>query len=165
MDLNYVNTQILTPAFSLLNTGTPTGRNYDSDAARVMLLSIGLQESRFKHRKQIVGPARGFWQFENGGGVKGVLTHVASSKEIERILARLEISKTDVYTAIAWHDPLAAVMARLLLYTDPKPLPAVTDTAGAWQLYLRCWRPGKPHPETWLAFHKTAADLINSRRT
>lgn len=161
MELNYVNTQILTPAFSLLNTGTPTGRNYDTGAARVMLLSIGLQESRFEHRKQIGGPARGFWQFENGGGVKGVLTHVASSKEIERILARLEISKTDVYTAIAWHDPLAAVMARLLLYTDRRPLPSpYASSEDAWQYYLSIWRPGKPHRDSWDACHKQAVDLI-----
>ena len=28
-----------------------------------MLLAIGLQESRFVHRRQIGGPACGFWQF------------------------------------------------------------------------------------------------------
>lgn len=45
----------------------------DSTEARVMLLAIGLQESRFINRFQIVqgkpgakGPARGFWQFEQG---------------------------------------------------------------------------------------------------
>lgn len=41
--------------------------------AKVMLLAIGLQESRFEHRRQIKGPARGFWQFEAGGGTAGVL--------------------------------------------------------------------------------------------
>ena len=62
----------------------------DSVQARVMLLAIGLQESRFIHRFQIVhgkpgakGPARGFWQFELGsrasrGGVWGVFLHESS---------------------------------------------------------------------------------------
>ena len=40
-----------------------------SDAAKAMLLAIGMQESRLTHRKQIVGPAMGLWQFERGGGV------------------------------------------------------------------------------------------------
>ena len=130
-----------------------------------MLLAIGLQESRFLYRRQIRGPAKGWWQFESGGGVKGVLNHHASAREIERVLGKIHVAKTDVYTAIEWHDQLATVMARLLLYTDPKPLPAVTDTEGAWALYSRVWRPGKPHPGTWSAFHKAAVDLINSRRT
>ena len=42
---------------------------FRSTAADVLLLAIGLQESRFEHRQQIGGPARSFWQFERGGGV------------------------------------------------------------------------------------------------
>lgn len=160
MDLRFVNDEILTPSFRLL-AGGAIPRNYDTPEARVMLLTIGLQESRFIFRAQQPSRiARGFYQFENGGGVRGVLTHAASAREIERVLGKIHVDRADVYTAIEWHDQLATVMARLLLYTDPRPLPAVTDTAGAWQLYLRCWRPGKPHQSTWPTFHKAAVDLI-----
>ena len=31
--------------------------------------------------------------------------------------------------------------------SDPKPLPAVTEPDAAWNLYVRIWRPGRPHPE------------------
>lgn len=164
MDIKEVNDEILTPSFRVL-AGGAIPRNYDTPEARVMLLAIGLQESRFLYRRQIRGPARGWWQFENGGGVKGVINHRSSAREIDHVLGKIHVAKADVYTAIEWHDQLATVMARLLLYTDPKPLPAVTDTDGAWALYSRVWRPGKPHPETWPAFHKAAVDLINSRRT
>ena len=58
----------------------------DSPQARAMLKAIALQESRFEHRKQIGGPARGFWQFEQGGGVRGVLNHPYSREHIRRIL-------------------------------------------------------------------------------
>ena len=47
---------------------------------------------------------------------------------------------------------LAAGIARLLLWTDPKPLPKRFEPraeAQAWSYYERVWRPGKPHPETW----------------
>ncbi|HEY0201134.1 MAG TPA: hypothetical protein VGC24_05530, partial [Burkholderiaceae bacterium] len=47
-----------------------------------------------------------------------------------------------VWDALDDDDLLAAGFARLLLYTDPAPLPAVGDVEGAWAYYLRNWRPG-----------------------
>ena len=47
-----------------------------------------------------------------------------------------------VWEAIEHDDVLAAGLARLLLYTDPARLPKLGDVEGAWQLYLRTWRPG-----------------------
>src|SRR5690606_35371438 len=72
--------QIMDPALDLLPA------RMGSIEARVMLLSIALQESGLAHRWQVVdlarpqakGPARGLLQFERGGGVRGVLTHPAS---------------------------------------------------------------------------------------
>lgn len=54
-----------------------------------------------------------------------------------------------IWDAIENDDVLAAGLARLLLWSDPGRLPAVGDADAAWALYLRTWRPGKPHPETW----------------
>ena len=130
--------------------------NMDTQQARVMLLTIGLQESRFEHRYQIVqgkpgskGPARGFWQFELGtaasrGGVWGVFLHEASNGLLKQIATRrgVALSPTNIWQAIETDDVLAAVVARLLLWTDPKALPKRGDVEGAWQLYLRTWRPG-----------------------
>ena len=47
-----------------------------------------------------------------------------------------------VWEAIEHDDVLAAGLARLLLFTDPARLPGLGDEEGAWQLYLRTWRPG-----------------------
>ncbi|WP_185950009.1 hypothetical protein [Bordetella trematum] len=50
----------INPALALLPPGM------DTPAARVMLLSIGLHESRFLHRRQLGnGPARGLWYCEH----------------------------------------------------------------------------------------------------
>jgi hypothetical protein len=124
-------------------------RAMTSDAARVMLYTIGLQESRFAHRRQIVGgkpigPAKGFWQFERGGGCKGVVNHAASRFWMHQVCQRqgVPFNATALWHQIEHDDALAAVAARLLLFTDPKALPAVDDAAGAWLLYLRTWRPG-----------------------
>ena len=118
-----------------------------------MLLAIGYQESRFERRAQVEGPARGFWQFEQGGGVRGVLEHHTTRKLARDVLTSLRYSTTcsatDCYRFIEHNDVLAAAFARLLLHTYPKPLPALDDRDEGWRQYIAAWRPGKPHPETW----------------
>lgn len=130
----------------------------DTSEVRVLLLAIGLQESRLTHRRQIVGdpprpigPAKGLWQFERAGGCKGVIEHPASRYWMHRVCAAHGVAPTSfaLWNAIERDDVLAAAAARLLLFTDPKRLPVLGDEAGAWALYLRTWRPGKPHRQTW----------------
>jgi hypothetical protein len=151
------------PAYALLP------RRMDSPLATCMLLAIGLQESRFAYRAQIVkgrpyvkGPARGFWQFEKGGGVYGVMNHPATQKHAVALCVRRKVAWDDdvIHATLEVDDVLAAGFARLLLYSDPAPLPALdADHEIAWDYYERTWRPGKPHRETWDAFH-TAARII-----
>lgn len=131
---------------------------FDSTAARVMLLSIGQQESRFIYRAQVGGPAKSFWQFEEGGGVKGVMTHPATADLCRSLCADRDVpfERHAVYLAMETDDILAASMARLLLYADAKPLPNPTDAQAGWDCYVRNWRPGKPHRDTWDAFHSNA---------
>jgi hypothetical protein len=126
------------------------------------MLAIGLQESRFEHRRQIGGPARGFWQFEQGGGVRGVLRHHSSREHAQAVCRARSVIATEsaVYAALEHDDVLAAAFARLLLWTDPKPLPAIGDEQGAWDLYLRVWRPGKPHRHTWNALYAQAMEEV-----
>lgn len=137
----------------------------DTDAARVMLLSTGLQESRLRYRFQKTtdpytkGPARGLWQFERGGGVIGVMSHRNTSKLAEDIckVRGVPFDSPLVHARLEFDDILAAVFARLLLWCDPKPLPDVdADHETAWGCYLRCWRPGKPRRESWDEFHAQA---------
>lgn len=144
-------------------------RFLDSDRARVLLLAIGLQESRFEHRRQLGnGPARGLWQFERGskltrGGVWGVYLHPESMHLLHELTRARNVGfdPVQVYEEIERDDVLAAGVARLLIRTDRQALPDVNDEAGAWRLYAeRCWRPGKPHPETWAGFHERARAFV-----
>lgn len=139
----------------------------DTPAARVMLLAIGLQESRFTHRAQVVngggkGPARGLWQFERGGGCAGVVRHNASRYWAASVCKARGVAfdPLAIWRALETDDVLAAAAARLLLFTDPKRLPAVGDSQGAWDLYIRVWRPGKPHRHTWNGLYDEAATLV-----
>ena len=165
MDLLEVTTSAIDPAMELLPA------QMDTAEARVMLLAIGLQESRFTYRFQKLvghpyrkGPARSFWQFECGteaskGGVWGVMLHDASRFWLNHLCEQRGVAfdANDIWNAIETDDVLAAGLARLLLFTDPRKLPAVNATPDeTWAYYLRNWRPGKPHRMTWDAFHQRA---------
>lgn len=130
MNLQQVSDQLIDTSMQLL-----PARMY-SAKARVILLAIGLQESRFEHTHKIGGPAHGYWQFESGGGVKGVMNHEASKGYARD------------------------VCARLLLWTDPRSLPEIGAQTAAWDTYIWNWRPGKPHPNTWPAYYQAAQKFI-----
>ena len=142
----------------------------DSPAARVMLLAIALQESGLKARAQAGGgPARGLWQFELSGGCDGVLRHRKTRDLARRLCAESGIDATPqgLHWRIEHDDILACQAARLLLWTDPAPLPATLalnsyDADGAWALYLRTWRPGRPRYEHWPAHYTTARATVLS---
>lgn len=171
MNLSEVNNRILQAMFSYFPV------NYDSLGVRLLLLTIGLQESRFTSRRQLInkvvdgkkvlvpeGPAIGFWQFELGnetsrGGVWGVLNHYRVGPIAKQFCRQLGIAadpKT-VWLALETNDVLAAGFARLLLLCDGQALPKIGDVEGAWKCYAeRTWRPGKPHRETWDGFYTQA---------
>ena len=134
------------------------GTKYDSPEARQLLAAIAFQESNFEHRHQIGGPAHGFWQFEHGGGVKGVMNFPTTKHAAQKVCKEqgVQFESKAVFDAIEKNDLLACCFARLLLWTDPRPLP--TDSTDCWDYYIRNWRPGKPHPHRWVdAWEKAKA--------
>lgn len=141
----------------------------DSFEARIELYAIGFQESNFEVRRQYNnGPAASFWQFEKGGGIAGVLRHEAS-KALAISLCKdrnVEPTTQGVWNAMLKDDVIGAGFARLLLYTDPRPLPKVPELissvtpeqSASWKYYQRNWRPGQPHPKKWpLSYMKALA--------
>lgn len=140
-------------------------RAMDSDAARVMMLAAGLQESDFVHRAQTVrgkpydkGPGRGFWQNERGG-VFCVMTNLATREHLRTLCKarKVPFDQVLIHARVEFDDVLAAGIARLLLWADPRPLPKVdSDHETAWKCYLRCWNPGTPRRERWDSRHARA---------
>jgi hypothetical protein len=139
------------PAMNELAT---LGIRVELNAAR-LLLAIALQESALEYRRQVVsggaeeGPASSFWQFEKGGGCKGVLTHRSSAPHMSRICADFNVKAdpASLWEAMRYQDIVAAAAARLLIYTLPWTLPANLEEG--WKQYIEAWRPGKPHPDRW----------------
>lgn len=137
------------------------------DAWHIML-AIGLQESGLTERAQILngggkGPARGLWQNERGGGVVGVLTHPLTRLRAWDLCHARGVDPVSqaVWERLETDDVLAAGFARLLLWTDPLPLPTRKGVDAGWDLYAkRLWRPGKPHPDRWPANFERAGRFI-----
>lgn len=156
MDAVLFTKSALLPALSIL----PSAMN--SMAAKTLVMAIGFQESAMKYRRQVHGPARGYFQFELGGGIRGVLNHASSKTHIRSVLAQLDYSPTatigECYTWVEHNDILAVAFARLLLWTDPAAMP--TTAQGGWDVYLRTWRPGKPHPEKWARSFTLASEVV-----
>lgn len=162
--LQHIIRSAIEPALALLPP------KMTSAEAVVMLLAIGLQESRFKYRYQIVhgnpyqkGPARSYWQMERGGGVVGVMTHHATNEYAHMLCGTccVPFDSVLVHDRIETDDVLAAGFARLLLWADRRPLPALDAShEEAWDCYIRNWRPGKPHRGTWNEFHAQALGQV-----
>lgn len=149
--------EVIDPGLALLPATMHTG------TARVLVLGICMQESGLSNRVQMGGgPAHGLPQFERGGGVRGVLTHPASRGLAADLCAHRGIVATEqaVWAEMAIDDLLAVAMARLLLYTDPRPLPVMGDADGAWAYYESIWRPGKPRPNAWKVNYPAALRAI-----
>jgi len=154
MPLLEVISTILNPALAMLPIA------WDSPKARLMLLTIGQQESRFRYRRQQNnGPAVSFWQCEQGGGIKGVLGNQLTAGVMHNVCAEREVGFNGpaVWLSMQEDDLLGCCVARAVLYCDSAPLPQIGDVEGAWDCYaLRNWRPGKPRRETWNGYYDNA---------
>ena len=121
----------------------------DSIAARLMILVIFMQESNLAVRAQVLngggkGPARGLAQFERAGGVAGIHRHPATSELLRQVCVarKVPFHPSAIWKALEVDDLLATACARLLLLSDPAPLPTIGDLDAAFAYYLRTWRPG-----------------------
>jgi hypothetical protein len=142
-----------------------------TDTAEVLLLSIALQESACRWRRQQPGPARGFWQFERRGGFVEVREKATTKPKLELLLKELNLpTASDADEPALWDafedSELAQVcFARLLLWGDPQPLPLIGHAGDAWSVYLRNWRPGKPRLQEWPGNYQKALEATASRST
>lgn len=154
----------IVPALNYLSTIAPI--QVDAKAL-ILVVAIAGQESDWRARRQIGGPARSYWQFEKGGGVAGLFGFPRARDWLSITCMNLDIfyDPTTVFEAMAWNDTLAATMARLLLWTDPRALPEVGQEQAAWHYYLDNWRPGLPHLETWPGRYKTAMETVTAQGT
>lgn len=137
--------KVIVPGLALLPA------RYESPVARVQMLAIAMQESDLRTRMQDGnGPARGLWQCEKP--IFGLLLGNTNSASQVRALCQVRAIAawpTDMWLAVTTDDLFAACIARMMLWCDPRPLPALGDVDDAWICYQKNWGPGKPRPQDW----------------
>ena len=156
-------TSVIRPGLDILADATTLP--VQSAEAEVLLLAIATQESALRARWQngVVNTtlARGYFQFEKMGGLAGVAGHRRTAEPLRSLCAALTLAVDldSLWVALPYNDALQVALARLLLWSDPQPLPAIGDKDGAWQCYLRSWRPGKPSRLRWDAAYDGAVEV------
>jgi hypothetical protein len=146
--------------------------DFNTPKARAMLLAIGLQESDFDHRQQLIvgvrewwrsltGAACGYWQIERIG-IRGVMEHHRAGPMLRKVCDILgyPFDLETLWGAIRHNDILAVAIARLILWIHPAPLPGPADTDEGWKQYLLTWRPGKPKPDKWSECYRRAWRIV-----
>jgi hypothetical protein len=134
-------TQTLDPGLSWM-TNILGPRPPVSDSVRVLMLAIPGQESGWQNISQgDGGPGRGPYQFEPET-CRELQFNPVSEALYTKICIAMPIVPSTVYGSLIAHPFLAVAMARLDLWCDPHPLPAIGDEEGAWDCYVRVWRPG-----------------------
>lgn len=147
--------KVIVPALALLPA------HMDTPQARVQELAMGGQESGYRTRQQNGGPAHGLWQNERPVQ-QLLLQNPASAAEVHHLCSSRAVAPqaSDMYWAILTDDIFAAGIARLILWCDPDPLPALGDESAAWDCYVRNWRPGKPRPADWPKNYRAALAAV-----
>jgi hypothetical protein len=134
------------------------------DRARVLMIAIAGQESGWQNIAQGGGgPGRGPWQFETETCTE-VIKNPASAKMalIANEAAGLSVHGT-TYDSLISKPDLAVAFARLDLWCNPSPLPAVDWIEDAWKYYLATWRPGKPRLDDWPANYEAAVAAVKGQ--
>lgn len=152
-----VHTQIVIPALQELPT------KMFSLPAVTLLLASGGQESGYMTRLQLGdGPAHGLWQYEQNG-ISAVLKNPKSHGYLLGYLQShgiVDVSAENVYQLVATDDIISCIVARLMYWDDPAPLPKFGEEEYAWQYYFRNWRPGKPNRSRWSFWYQKTVKYL-----
>lgn len=131
-----------------------------SPEARVLLVAIAMQETGLMTRSEVGGTAFGFYQFMVIG-VDGVFANGETGHLAVDVAKSLQIPVDEnFYEAVRWNDHMGTVLARLNLWPDPAPLPAIGAEAEARNYYARIWRPKIVAVQRWPAAYNAAISCV-----
>lgn len=124
--------------------------------AAVFLLAVAIQESHLQFRKQFAGgPARGLFQMESEPLSMMTLV-MKKNPELRAMLPTADPKEMWNLLEFPENDKYGVYIARTALKSDPAPIPRLGNVEGAWEYYLKHWRPGKPRKEKWAISYEAA---------
>lgn len=116
IDLKHIKYEIVTPALKRIGLASPAAIN--------LVTGIGLVESGYRTRKQVNGPALGYWQMEPATE-RDCWTNFLNYRPFLAGLVR-KIAEPDKPSSLLLlsNDAYASAMCRIRLYRSPDPLPS-----------------------------------------
>ena len=132
---------------------------------KVLMTAISGQEANWTERVQVPGGfARGLFQMQLND-IADIMANDATSGIFD-----LGMKAFGIKTQTAEHlfnlietpegDVLAAFLARLNLYADPKPIPPADIQQAMWEYYLATWRPGMENWKRWEGVYGQALSAV-----
>ena len=128
--LEYAKYQIVTPALKRIGLASPEAIN--------LVTGIGLVESGYRTRKQVNGPALGFWQMEPATERDCWVNFLYYRPLLAGLVRKIADPDVPSSSTLLTNDAYAAAMCRIRLYRSPDPLPSA-DCALA---LCRTWKSG-----------------------
>ena len=121
----------------------------NSDSAQQLLLGTAVQESRLKYFKQINGPARSFYQLEPATVMDITQNYLVRKYELKDKVEKIRWGihlETELMNNLFY----ATIMARLVYYRVPEPLPdTLHGMASYWKRHYNTHR-GKGTEEEFI---------------
>ena len=128
MDLKTAKYNIIAPTLRRIGLYSPAALN--------LVAGIGMVESGYRTRKQIGGPALGYWQMEPATEQDCWVNFLDYRPLLAGLVRKIAAPSIPQSYLLLTSDPYAAAMCRIRLYRSPDPLPDATNA----EALCRAWR-------------------------
>ena len=115
MDLKTAKYDIIAPTLRKIGLYSPAALN--------LVAGIGLVESGYRTRKQVNGPALGYWQMEPATERDCWVNFLEYRPLLAGLLRKVALPDTPSSALLLTNDAYAAAMCRIRLYRSSDPLP------------------------------------------
>ena len=128
MDLKTAKYDIIAPTLRKIGLYSPASLN--------LVAGIGMVESGYRTRKQIDGPALGYWQMEPATEHDCWVNFLDYRPLLAGLVRKVALPSIPQSYLLLTNDPYAAAMCRIRLYRSSDPLPDATDA----EALCRYWK-------------------------
>ena len=128
MDLKTAKYNIIAPTLRKIGLYSPAALN--------LVAGVGLVESGYRTRRQVDGPALGYWQMEPATEQDCWVNFLEYRPLLAGLVRRIASPSQPKPQLLLTNDAYAASMCRIRLYRSPEPLPDATDA----EALCRAWK-------------------------
>ena len=152
MDLKTAKYDIIAPTLRRIGLYSPAALN--------LVAGIGMVESGYRTRKQIGGPALGYWQMEPATEQDCWVNFLDYRPLLAGLVRKIAYPSQPQHQLLLTNDAYAAAMCRIRLYRSPNPLPDANCALALSWYHKRHYNTmqGKADPERNISLFQQAIE-------